>query len=58
MNQADAQLGIRVELQTLRAELRMDLAQFEQRLTLQIVAIAAMANGSLFAALRSLPPAG
>ena len=58
MRQADAQLATKADLQTLRAGLRTDLAQFEQRLTLQIVAVAAMANGSLFAARRYLPPAG
>ena len=55
MKQADAQLATKADLRTLRAELRTDLAQFEQRLTLRIVAIAAMTNGSLFAALRYLP---
>ena len=37
--------------------LRADLAQLEQRLTLRIVTVVAIANGALFAALRYLPPA-
>ncbi len=40
------------------AHLRAEIAELEQRLTLRIVAIAAIANGILFAALRYLPPAG
>ena len=39
-----------------KADLWADLAQLEQRLTLRIVAIAAIANGILFAAIRYLPP--
>ncbi len=40
-----------------KADLRGDLAQLEQRLTLRTVTIVAIANGILFAALRYLPPA-
>ena len=40
-----------------KADLRTDLAQLEQRLTLRIVTIVAIANGILFVALRSVPPA-
>ena len=40
------------------AHLRAEIAQLEQRLTLRIVAIVAIANGILFAVLRYLPPSG
>ena len=58
VSQADAQLATKADLETLRADLRAELAQLEQRVTLRIVAIAAIANGILFAALRYLPPPG
>ena len=41
----------------LRADLRADFAQLEQRTTLRIVTVAAVANGIVFAARRCLPPA-
>ena len=51
------ELATKAALAALRADLRADLAQLEQRTTLRIVTIAATANGILFAALRYLPPA-
>ena len=41
-----------------QSHVRAELAQLEQRLTLRIVAIVAIANGILFAALRYLPSTG
>jgi len=40
------------------SHLRAELAQLEQPLTLRIVAVVAVANGILFAALRYLPSTG
>ena len=56
-SQVSTELATKADLVALRADSRADLAQLEQRLTLRIVTIAAIANGILFAALRYLPPA-
>ena len=57
VSQVSTELATKADLVALRADSRADLAQLEQRLTLRIVTIAAIANGILFAALRYLPPA-
>lgn len=57
VSQSGDQLATKSDLAALRADLRADLAQLEQRTTLRIVTIVAIANGILFAALRYLPPA-
>ena len=48
---------LKAEFAALEGRLRTDMARLEQRLTLRIVTIVAIANGILFAALRYLPPA-
>ena len=57
VSQVSTELATKADLVALRADSRADLAQLEQRLTLRIVTIAAIANGIPFAALRYLPPA-
>lgn len=56
VSQSGDNLATKSDLAALRADLRADLAQLEQRTTLRIVTIVAIANGILFAALRYLPP--
>lgn len=50
--QSADELTRKAALTALRADMRADLAQLKQRLTLPIVTIAATANGILFTALR------
>ena len=57
VSQVSTELATKADLVALRADSRADLAQLEQRLTLRIVTIVAIANGILFVALRYLPPA-
>ncbi len=57
VSQVSTELATKADLVALRADSRADLAQLEQRFTLRIVTIAAIANGILFAALRYLPSA-
>ena len=61
VSQSGDNLATRSALAALRADLRADLAQLEQRMTLRtvtiVVTVVALANGFLFAALRHLPPA-
>ena len=57
VSQVSTELATKADLVALRADSRADLAQLEQRLTLRIVTIAAIANGIPLAALRYLPPA-
>lgn len=61
VSQSGDNLATRTDLAALRADLRADLAQLEQRMTLRtvtiVVTVVALANGFLFAALRHLPPA-
>lgn len=55
-SRADDNLATKTDLAALRAYLRSDLAQPEQRTTMRTVTIVAILNAILFAARRYLPP--
>ena len=57
VTQSGDTVATKSDLAALRADLRADFAQLEQRTILRIVTNAAIANGILFAALHYLPPA-
>ena len=57
VSQVGTELATKADLVALRADLRADLAQLEQRLTLRMVTIVTITNGIVFVALRYLPPA-
>ena len=58
ISQVGTELSTRGDLVALRADARAALARLEQCLTLRSVTIAAIASGTLFAALRYLSAAG